>query len=159
MKNPLTPAGIKPATFRLVSQYLNHCASAVPHCRRVAWWFFRINWITLKWFVSLPCVYRDTNKYVKHNFFLFKYFVQLHVSVRPQAVQYCRKLKCTAVYVNFIKYIDTSFVTIVVSITFTRTYLEKFVENITQLWGLETQIRKKVEPENVLIRSEVCSYS
>ena len=30
MKNPLTPAGIEPATFRLVAQYLNHCATAVP---------------------------------------------------------------------------------------------------------------------------------
>jgi len=30
MKNPLTPAGIEPATFRFVAQYLNHCATAVP---------------------------------------------------------------------------------------------------------------------------------
>ena len=29
-KNPLTPAGIKPATFRFVAQHLNHCATAVP---------------------------------------------------------------------------------------------------------------------------------
>jgi len=29
MKNPLTPAGIEPATFRFVSQHLNHCATAV----------------------------------------------------------------------------------------------------------------------------------
>jgi hypothetical protein len=27
MKNPLTPAGIEPATFRFVAQ---HCATAVP---------------------------------------------------------------------------------------------------------------------------------
>ena len=26
MKNPLTPAGIEPATFRFVAQNLNHCA-------------------------------------------------------------------------------------------------------------------------------------
>ena len=31
MKNPLTPAGIEPATFRFVAQHLNHCATAVPH--------------------------------------------------------------------------------------------------------------------------------
>jgi len=31
MKNPLTPAGIEPATFRFVAQQLNHCATAVPH--------------------------------------------------------------------------------------------------------------------------------
>jgi len=29
MKNPLTPAGIEPATFQIVAQYLNHCATAV----------------------------------------------------------------------------------------------------------------------------------
>ena len=31
MKNPLTPAGIEPATFRFVAQHLNHCATAVPY--------------------------------------------------------------------------------------------------------------------------------
>jgi len=31
MKNPLTPAGIEPATFRFVAQHLNHCATAVPN--------------------------------------------------------------------------------------------------------------------------------
>ena len=30
MKNPLTPAGIEPATFRFVAQHLNHCATAIP---------------------------------------------------------------------------------------------------------------------------------
>jgi len=28
MKIPLIPAGIEPATFRFVAQYLNHCATA-----------------------------------------------------------------------------------------------------------------------------------
>ena len=28
-KNPLTPAGIEPATYRLVAQRLNHCATVV----------------------------------------------------------------------------------------------------------------------------------
>ena len=27
MKNPVTPAGIEPATFRIVAQHLNHCAT------------------------------------------------------------------------------------------------------------------------------------
>ena len=30
MKNPMTPSGIEPATFRFVAQHLNHCATAVP---------------------------------------------------------------------------------------------------------------------------------
>ena len=29
-KVPLTPVGIEPATFRFVTQHLNHCATAVP---------------------------------------------------------------------------------------------------------------------------------
>jgi len=29
-EKPLTPAGIEPATFRIVAQHLNHCATAVP---------------------------------------------------------------------------------------------------------------------------------
>ena len=29
-KIPMTPSGIKPATFRFVAQHLNHCATAVP---------------------------------------------------------------------------------------------------------------------------------
>ena len=35
-KNPLTPAGIEPATFRFVAQHLNHCATAVSNTIRVA---------------------------------------------------------------------------------------------------------------------------
>ena len=35
MKNPLTPAGIEPATFRFVAQHLNHCATAVPNLLEV----------------------------------------------------------------------------------------------------------------------------
>ena len=30
MKNPLTTAGIEPATHRFVAQHLNHCATVVP---------------------------------------------------------------------------------------------------------------------------------
>ena len=30
MKNPLTPGGIEPATFRFVAQHLSHSATAVP---------------------------------------------------------------------------------------------------------------------------------
>jgi len=31
MRDPLTPAGIEPATFRFVAQHLNHSATAVPY--------------------------------------------------------------------------------------------------------------------------------
>ena len=31
MKNPLTLAGIEPATFRFVAQHLSQCATAVPY--------------------------------------------------------------------------------------------------------------------------------
>jgi len=30
MKNPITPAGIEPTSFRFVAQHLNHCATADP---------------------------------------------------------------------------------------------------------------------------------
>jgi len=30
-KVPMTPARIEPATFRIVVQHLNHCATAVPY--------------------------------------------------------------------------------------------------------------------------------
>jgi hypothetical protein len=30
-KIPIAPSGIEPATFQFVAQYLNHCATAVPH--------------------------------------------------------------------------------------------------------------------------------
>ena len=34
MKNPLTPAGIEPATYRFVAHHLNHCATAVPQYKK-----------------------------------------------------------------------------------------------------------------------------
>jgi len=42
MKNPLTPGGIEPRTFRFVAQHLNHCATAV-HFRRTFFVFLFIN--------------------------------------------------------------------------------------------------------------------
>jgi len=36
MKNPLTPAGIEPVTYRYVAQHLNHCATAVPIIRKLS---------------------------------------------------------------------------------------------------------------------------
>jgi len=37
-KNPLTPAGIEPATFRFVAQHFNHCANAVPSYSLITSW-------------------------------------------------------------------------------------------------------------------------
>ena len=34
-KIPVTPAGIEPATFQLVAQRLNHCATAIPQTGQV----------------------------------------------------------------------------------------------------------------------------
>jgi hypothetical protein len=33
----MTPSGIEPATFRFVAQYLNYCATAVPHFPALAY--------------------------------------------------------------------------------------------------------------------------
>jgi len=52
MKNPMTPAGIEPATFRFVAQHINHCATAVPLCLEYM--------LTLKFVVTL---------YIPGNFF------------------------------------------------------------------------------------------
>jgi len=38
-KNPLTPAGIEPATFRFVVQHLNHSATAVPRSSTVVFYY------------------------------------------------------------------------------------------------------------------------
>ena len=35
MINPMTLAGIEPATFRFVAHHLKHCATAVPHKNKV----------------------------------------------------------------------------------------------------------------------------
>ena len=43
MKDPLTPTGIEPATFRIVAQHLNHCATAVPleqYCGYYIWYIY-----------------------------------------------------------------------------------------------------------------------
>ena len=40
MKNPVTPAGIEPATYRFVAQHLNHSATAGPtgqHVSTIIW--------------------------------------------------------------------------------------------------------------------------
>ena len=41
MKNPLTLAGIEPATFRFVAQHLNHCATAVSRYKKVQLVYFQ----------------------------------------------------------------------------------------------------------------------
>ena len=40
MKNPMTPAGIEPATFRFVAQHLDHCLTykAITFEQMMTWW-------------------------------------------------------------------------------------------------------------------------
>jgi hypothetical protein len=63
MKNPLTPAGIEPATFRFAAQHLNHYATAVPavhfgshathtHTTRGG----AVSTVTLSW-AGRPCIF------------------------------------------------------------------------------------------------------
>jgi len=53
MKNPLTPAGIEPATFRIVAQHLNHCATVIPIGGRIILkWLVKVT-VQLQAFVNL----------------------------------------------------------------------------------------------------------
>jgi len=53
MKNPLTPAGIEPATFRFVAQHLNHYATAVPNMiYRGGYMYIRCIYITINVLMS-----------------------------------------------------------------------------------------------------------
>ena len=55
MRNPLTPAGIEPATFQLVAQHLNHCAIAAPSCIYVFYNYAQIAWsVKRKSFYASP---------------------------------------------------------------------------------------------------------
>jgi len=59
MKNPLTSAGIEPATFRFVAQHLNHCATAVP---RFSNWETKIDCAVLpKKTGTIPATYVDSS--------------------------------------------------------------------------------------------------
>ena len=42
MKNPVTPVGIEPSTFRFVAQRLNHCATAVPPYHKYRFFFLEV---------------------------------------------------------------------------------------------------------------------
>jgi len=60
MKNPLTPAGIEPATYWFVAQHLNHCATAVPSLSYVLYiiispflWYTPILWLKVPIFMYL----------------------------------------------------------------------------------------------------------
>ena len=54
IKNPLTPAGIKPATLQFVAQYLNHCATTVPNTVLKQW---EIACCTVVYFFyAIPCI-------------------------------------------------------------------------------------------------------
>jgi len=55
MKNPVTQAGIEPATFRFVAQRLNHCATAGSRCHNSYCFMYIIYFDTV--LVRLMCWY------------------------------------------------------------------------------------------------------
>ena len=63
MKNPLTPTGIEPATFRFVAQHLKHCATAVPTVmgiRNISWGVKAAGaWVWQPYHIHVPCVVKS----------------------------------------------------------------------------------------------------
>jgi len=57
MKNPQTPAGIKPATFRFVAQHLNHCANAVPDSSIMPSQFILLYYAEKQYILARTCIY------------------------------------------------------------------------------------------------------
>jgi len=55
MKNPLTPAGIEPVTYRFVAQHLNHCAIAI------APYIVYVSFLNKKVLTQIKVRPRDTN--------------------------------------------------------------------------------------------------
>ena len=60
-KNPLTPAGIEPGTFRFVAQHLNHCATAAALIIQ----FYSISRRDLK-FIKISTTYWYLDIIIKH---------------------------------------------------------------------------------------------
>jgi len=73
MKNPLTPAGIEPATFRFVAQHLNHCATAVPQLINNLTYLFRFPMHKNTSWQNNPCKHNDNHKYAGHVFDVRKF--------------------------------------------------------------------------------------
>ena len=101
MKNPLTPAGIEPATIRFVAQHLNHCATAE-------------SWITGTWYkdrciltlISRSVILRmryisdgrcknNRNTHFKYNCFFFRKLVAFMRYCGQNMVQPDRPLMAT----------------------------------------------------------------
>ena len=81
MKNPMTLAGIEPATFRFVAQHLNHCATAVRLCLIVLFLILS--------FLEIRAERRQKSISVEFSFatvFAFK----RHVSAARLTINYCR---------------------------------------------------------------------
>ena len=64
MKNPLTPAGIEPATYRFVAQHLNHCATAVPHY--IISFYLFINIVTTCYIQTCTHTHTHTHTHTQH---------------------------------------------------------------------------------------------
>ena len=67
MKNPLTLAGIEPATSRFVVQHLNHCATAVPQCFRLEnkFLYLEITYPLLIFVVSVLLLLLDVFEFIQ----------------------------------------------------------------------------------------------
>jgi len=53
----MTPAGIEPATFRFVTQHLNHCATAVPFYKEYCLYFTFYTLRTIEYTVAYHTVH------------------------------------------------------------------------------------------------------
>jgi len=73
MKNPVTPGGIEPATFQIVAQHLNHCATAVPMYICISW---KIKYIFTDYEKKLRSAYENIRIYyiitVENSCFFFE---------------------------------------------------------------------------------------
>jgi len=71
MKNPLILSGIEPATFRFVTQHLNHCATAVPQLDALV---SQIHFWKLYMFLTVPLsVIRSFSLYTQQRYMSYRF--------------------------------------------------------------------------------------
>ena len=76
----MTPSGIEPATFRVVAQHLNHCATAVPKLDGVDGGNYRPKHVELIGIINKPLLLHLFGYYYYVIDLLFIYlFIYLHI--------------------------------------------------------------------------------